>query len=156
MPPLAPALVEFLHGPNSILVATQDGALVPEVARGLAVRSDGPDRLTVWLGAAASGHTARNLARDSRIAVVLERPTTHRTLQLKGRSVVVRPAPDEDRAYAHAYLDAFFDECGQLGLPRRLLERVARWPLLRIDVEVSALFEQSPGPGAGEPYRAPA
>ena len=42
MPPLTPEQIAFLEGPNSLVIATQDGNLVPEVTRGLALRCQGP------------------------------------------------------------------------------------------------------------------
>ena len=35
-------------------------------------------------------------------------------------------------------------------MPARLLHPVVRWPALEIVVEVNEIYDQTPGPGAGE------
>lgn len=153
MPPLTAEIVSFLEGPNSILIATQGGDLVPEIARALTIRC-APDRqrVTITLPTAAARSIA-HLQQDGRIAVVLERPTTHRTLQVKGRAIAIYPTPDSDRPFVERSMQAFFGECELVGMPRRLTDRAARWPLVSVDVEIDQAFEQTPGPGAGEPYQ---
>ena len=41
-------------------------------------------------------------------------------------------------------------ELGAVGMPARFLQPVVRWPLLEILVEVSEIYDQTPGPGAGD------
>jgi hypothetical protein len=45
--------------------------------------------------------------------------------------------------------EAFTQQCLSIGLPRRLLDRVMRWPATEIVMRVNAVFDQTPGPGAG-------
>src|SRR4029453_1259831 len=87
-------LREFLEGPNSIIVATQDGKLMPEAARAMVLRceQDG-DRVTVWLPTTVSARTVANMAIDKPIAVAVELPSQHKTRQLKGVATKVGPAP---------------------------------------------------------------
>jgi hypothetical protein len=150
MPPLSPEQIAFLEGPNTVAIATQDGNLVPEATRGLALRCLGGDRVLVWAAAHTSVRAAANLARDPRIAVAASRPSSHQTFQLKGRAVSVKPAGPEARASVDQAFATFLQEAGAVGLPARLLQPVVLWPALEIVIEVSEIFDQTPGPGAGE------
>jgi hypothetical protein len=149
---LTPALRQFLEGPNSIIVGTQNGQLVPECARGLMLRCGEGDQVSVWLPVSASARTIANLAADERIAIALELPSAHVTRQLKGVAIKVGAAPAKRRAMLDEGFERFIEQCGTVGLPRRLLDRVVRWPATEIVVRVEAVFEQTPGPGAGEPF----
>ena len=40
-----------------------------------------------------------------------------------------------------------------MGLPRAMLDGCKAWPCTAIDVQVTQLFEQTPGPGTGEPLK---
>jgi len=42
---------------------------------------------------------------------------------------------------------------GKIGVPRRLTEGWNMWPCVALTMEVHELYEQTPGPGAGEPLR---
>jgi hypothetical protein len=150
MGPITEELRRFLEGPLSIAVATQDGALHPDCTRALALRpGPGPDQVTLWLPESIADRARRNLANDARIAVGANRPTTHQTFQLKGRAVHVAPAAEDARAVIDGRFEAFIVEVMQVGMPRRLADRVLRWPALEIQVVVEDVFDQTPGPGAG-------
>ena len=147
---LTPEQIAFLEGPNSLVIATQDGQLVPEVTRALALRCDGGDRVTVTLPARIAGRAVANLAVEPRIAVGVNRPSSHRTYQLKGRVLAVTEAPLAGRERVEAAFAAFANEVTMVGLPPRLLQAVVRWPVIEILVEVAEIYDQTPGPGAGE------
>ncbi|HEY0714742.1 MAG TPA: pyridoxamine 5'-phosphate oxidase family protein [Polyangia bacterium] len=156
MPLITPETAAFLAGPNSIMVASHDEHLVPAIARAWRITCHDGDRVTADLPTASSTEVLAQLARDGRIAIVAELSTTHRTLQIKGRTLAIAPTPDEQRPAVEAAAEAFFAVCEQLGLPRRLTDRAVRWPTTSIEVQIDQVFEQSPGPGAGEPWRGPA
>jgi hypothetical protein len=151
MPVLTADLRQFLEGPNSIIVATQDGGLMPEAARALVLRcgEDG-DSVTMWLPVSEAPRTVANLKADPRIAVAVELPSMHITRQLKGVATKVGNAPAKRRALLDEAFEAFTLQCLAIGLPRRLLDRVVRWPATEITMRVESVFEQTPGPGAGE------
>lgn len=153
MPPLPAALAAFLEGPNSIVVATQNGALVPAIAHAFGLRCDAPaGRVFVYMPTQWSGPTLDNLQKEPRIAITSGLPSTHRTIQLKGRAVRVAPTPEDERARVDARFAAFMDECERSGMPRRLLARVTVWPSTTVEVDVDEIFDQTPGPGAGERF----
>jgi hypothetical protein len=150
---ITPATAAFLEGPNSIMVASHDAELVPEIARAVSLRCapDG-ERVTVILPTPAGRDVIKQLEADPRIAIVCELSATHQTLQLKGRVLSMRPTREDERPAIEASVGAFFAALEQIGVPRRLTERLVRWPATSIEVQVEQLFEQSPGPGAGDPF----
>lgn len=150
MPLLSPEQIAFLEGPNTLAIATQDGNLVPEAARALNLRHLGDNRVAVWLASGVVGRTQQNLTREPRIAVAVSRPSSHQTFQLKGRAVSVKLAGPEARATIEQAFAAFLQEAAAVGLPARLLQPVVLWPALEIVVEVSEIYDQTPGPGAGD------
>jgi hypothetical protein len=143
-------LRQFLEGPNSIVVGTQDGRLIPEAARALVLRcgADG-DSVTLWLPVSEASRTVTNVAIDQRIAVAVELPALHKTRQLKGVVTKVGNASVKRRAMLDAAFEAFTEQCLAIGLPRRLLDRVVRWPATEVAMRVTSVFDQTPGPGAG-------
>ena len=153
MPLITAEIAAFLEGPNSIMVASHDADLVPEIARAAALRCapDG-EHVIVALPSGSAGSLLRQLTVDRTIAVVCERPASHRTLQLKGHVVALQATPDGGRADIERAWASFVDGVEQIGLPRRLTQRFARWPATSVEVRVEQLFEQTPGPGAGEPF----
>ena len=98
MPPFSPEQIAFLEGPNSLVIATQDGKLVPEVTRALALRCQGTDQVVVWLPVRIATRALANLKHEPRIAVGVSRPSSHQTFQLKGRALRVAEAPPRRRS----------------------------------------------------------
>src|SRR5688572_24780529 len=150
---LTPDLVSFLEGPNSMMVASRDAALVPAIARAVALfcAPDG-QHVTVVLPDAPAARVLAQLAGTTdggRVALVTELSATHRTIQLKGQVVAMSPTSEAERAAVEAKLEAWFGQLEQIGLPRKLTERLTRWPSTSVRVRVEQVFEQSPGPGAG-------
>ena len=151
MPPFTPEQRSFLDGPNSVAIATQDGQRVPEVTRALVLRCEpDPGRVTVWLPARIADKALANLRVEPRVAIGVNHPTDHQTFQLKGRAVRMGESPPERQAQVEAAFAAFVEEVSKVGLPPRMLQPVVLWPLVEVEVEVSEIFNQTPGPGAGE------
>jgi hypothetical protein len=154
---LTPELVAFLEGPNSIMVASRDAALVPALARAVGVMCE-PDgqHVVVMVPAEAGRLVLEQLTADGRVAVVTELSATHRTIQLKGQVVAIDLLPESKRPRVEAMAEAFFAQLELLGMPRTMTTRLVRWPCKAVRVRVEQVFEQSPGPGAGEPWKKPA
>jgi hypothetical protein len=151
---LTPELQGFLDGPNSIMIASRDAALVPALARAVAVLTE-PDgqHVTVVVPDRAGARVLTQLAADGRVAVVSELSSTHRTIQVKGQVVSIAPLPESALPTVEARAQAFFSHLELLGLPRSLTNRMVRWPSSAVRIRVEQVFEQSPGPGAGEPWK---
>ncbi|MCM2314854.1 MAG: hypothetical protein NDJ92_06855 [Thermoanaerobaculia bacterium] len=147
-------LREYLQPRVSIIVGSVSPARMPESCRAIAMRADGELRqFTVYVPVATSQETIANVAATRRIAVACTRPQTHSTIQIKGAVREVRLAADSEREFVRGRLEAFADELGDLGYPRRSITAIAHWPAFAIEIELEQLFEQTPGPNAGIPLR---
>jgi hypothetical protein len=157
MPILSPELVSFLEGPNSIMVASRDAALVPALARVVAMtcEPDG-DHVTVMVPDAAAARVLAQLRADGRVAVVSELSSTHRTIQVKGRAVAITSTPADLQPLIETRVAAFAAHIETIGIPRVLTFRIVRWPCTSVRIKVEQVFDQSPGPGAGAPLASPA
>jgi len=153
-PPISDPLACFLEHGLSITVATRDDELQPDGATAWAALVDG-DRthLTVFLYEKAVPPVLRNLEQHSEIAVLFDRPTEHRACQLKGRFVSSRPGRAAERSQVERQVEAFREELEAIGIPRAMTAGWSYWPCVAIRFRVERLFEQTPGPGAGEPMR---
>ncbi len=150
MPPLPEEWVEFVESGVSILVGTRDEALRPEASRavGAAISPD-RRRLQVFAPEATSSRTCENAAATLRVAVTFSRPFDHRSIQLKGPVVAVRPALPEERAIQERYLAAYVEQLYLVGLPRGMTRKIRYWPSMVIELEIESVFVQTPGVGAG-------
>ena len=145
-------LTEFLESGLSIVVATRDGELQPDGAAACAVRvHDDRARLTVFLYERAARDMLRNLESHPGIALDFDRPTSHRACQVKGLYVASRRARAAERAVVERQVDAFATDLEAIGIPRAMMAGTKTWPCLALEVRVTELFEQTPGPGTGEP-----
>jgi hypothetical protein len=121
-------------------------------AIGVAIRDDA--RVTVYLAAAIAADTLANLAVDSRVAIVSSSTHDHGTVQLKGRSRGPRPVTQAERPELEAFVEAMAQALEVVGLPAAVTRRLTRWPAFALDVDVESVFDQTPGPRAGEPVAA--
>lgn len=144
-------LEAFLESGLAIVVATRDHDLQPDCAAAWAVRVHADRRhLTVFLFEAAAAEMLDNLQRFSEIAIDLDRPTTHRACQVKGHFVASRTARSSEREVVETQADAFAEDLATIGIPREMMAAWPRWPCAAVKVRVTEIYEQSPGPGAGE------
>lgn len=147
---LSDELVEFIESGVSTLVATRSAELRPECVRAAgSLVAPSRDRLTVFVAETVAKRTLANLADNHEIAVTLSRPMDHRTLQVKGTCVEVRPATVEERAVQERYLASFVEQLYWVGMARALTRRLAYTPAVALTFEVRDVFVQTPGPGAG-------
>lgn len=145
-----PELADYLQSGISILLGTRDAGLVPACARGVGVRVEpGGAEVTLFVPRATGANIVANLEDNGRLAVTFSRPVDHRSIQLKGRVVAIRDATEEERREVEAYRLAYAATLGYIGLPPRLTARVRNWPCHAVRLRVEALFQQTPGPGAG-------
>ena len=147
-------LAVYLQAGISITVATRDGDLRPDGARawGVRVHEDG-EHLTVFLYEGAAPDVLRNLEAHPQIALAFDRPTDNRACQLKGLFVRSRRARDDEEDEVARQVDGFLRELETLGIPRAMTGGWRSWPCIAVELRVTHLYEQTPGPGAGEPLR---
>lgn len=148
-------LKELLECGVAIVIGTQDGSCVPEIARGWGLQVL-PDRRTVevCVGMPSSGRTLENLERNGRIAVTCVRPTNYRQVQLKGREARALEPTAEDVERVSRHRAAFALEVDHVGIAAALAPKF--WehdtgPLVKVRFAVEEAYDQTPGPQAGRP-----
>ncbi|CBS90218.1 hypothetical protein [Azospirillum lipoferum] len=152
------AVLRFLDRSLSVNVATSDRANRPLVARAVAARAScGGERLTVLLDGRANAELVAAVADTGRLAVVFSEPSTHRSLQVKGDGAVVTAPTAEEAALAGPYLDGFIAELTGIGFTEPFIRAVMTCDpvdLVALHVRPATVFDQTPGPKAGEPVPA--
>lgn len=114
-----------------------------------------PDRssLTLFLSKTQGARVLRAVTENSAIAVVFSQPTTHRTLQIKGRdAVIVTPSADDLRLVAE-YRGAFARELTAFGYEESIAYTVLSHPasdIAALRFTPAEVYLQTPGPKAGE------
>lgn len=153
LPPLlGPTQMALMARPVSIIVGTSDAAHRPHVTRGAGARlADHGRAVTVLLPHTGSEQVIADLQANGRIAVVFSEPTTHQTLQLKGRDAAVGACTPQHEALAARYLEGFIDEIGRLGFTAEVAHTILRLEggLVPVQFTLDEAFEQTPGPSAG-------
>ena len=145
------SMVELLQTGVSVVVGTRDETLMPECTRAWGIRV-GKDRtsVTIFLTEAISRKTLDNLKENGLIAISCTRPTDHVACQIKGRLRTIREADERDRDRIKSWHREFTGEAIAIGVPTHVCEAWITEPALAVDVEVTDVFLQTPGPGTGE------
>jgi hypothetical protein len=148
---IPPDIVELLKTGVSVVVGTRNAGLMPECTRawGILVGKTG-SIVTIFLTEAISEQTLRNLKDNGRIAVSCTRPTDHVACQLKGYVRKIRPATQREQQQSRQWHREFLDELTAIGVPRSIGEAWITEPALAVDIDVTDVFHQTPGPGTGE------
>ncbi len=152
-PLLSESVAAFIQTGLSITVASRDERLVPSIAKGVGCRV-APDRrsVTVLLFAEAAEAVCRDIARSGLVAVVFTRPSTHETVQLKGRDARSVPVTAIDLAQSRRNIDLLAEDLRALGWDAHFVDTLFwRDPsdLLAICFTPSGAFGQTPGANAG-------
>jgi hypothetical protein len=146
-------MVAFLQSGCSTLVGTVGPEGDPHAGRawGIDVVDAESVRLRVLIDA-DDEVTVRHLSDRGAVALTAANVPTLRSVQLKGRSLGVEAAGDDDGARARRFCDNFFADVEEAdGTERSLLERLVPDAYVVCFVQVDEVFDQTPGPGAGEP-----
>lgn len=142
-------IAEFLKVGLGVLVATRDEQRVPHCVSGAALTLSGPDRAAVFLPQYEAGPAIANVRANGAIAVVIEQPTTHRGIQLKGRATAVRDTTPAEATAIAAFVGRTLEEYAMIGLAPAVIARLVFAPCQAVDFTFTSVFEQTPGPGAG-------
>jgi hypothetical protein len=150
---LSEANAAFVQRYTSMSVAARDGQNWPVLARGLGMRiSADRRRLSVFLSATHSAQVLQCLRENGSIALAVTRPTTHETLQFKGRVLEIAPLSADDRTEMAAYRDSVIEELAPLGYRPEFVNMVLAGGEdgVAVSFEPAEVFNQTPGPKAGE------
>ena len=144
-------MLELLETGVSVVVGTRDATLMPECTRawGIHVGKDHAS-VTIFLTEAISGKTLQNLQENGQVAISCTRPTDHIACQLKGRLREIRPTNQRDREQSKKWHREFMGELVAIGVPASVGEAWITEPALAVDIDVTDVFHQTPGPGTGE------
>ena len=119
-------LVKGVEPGVSVIVGSVDADGNPSCCRAVGLRSDDDlATVTVFVPAATSGDTIRNVAATRRLAVVTTHPISHCATQLKGIVERTRPARDEEEAFVAAHLGGFGAVLNAMGYPPRIKRSLA-------------------------------
>jgi hypothetical protein len=145
------AICELLQTGVSVVVGTRDAGLMPECTRAWGIRvAKDRSSVTIFLTETISEKTLQNLRENGRVAISCTRPTDHVACQLKGRLRTIRPAVQRDREHSRSWHHEFVGELGAIGVPASLGQALITDPALAVEIDVTEVFHQTPGPGAGE------
>jgi hypothetical protein len=150
-PVLTPEIIEFVHSGVAVGVATRDESMRPAFARAW-----GPDvsadhrSLTLCVSAAEGSATRANLEANAAVAIGFCPPTIAKAVQLKGVLWSIGEPGAEDLERVERHVRAFVSECGRIGVPTEVSNRMFDGPtLVLICVSIDEGFDQTPGPTAG-------
>ena len=145
-------LAAFLQEGVGIHIGTRNAALEPNGSRALAVKVEDDFRhLVVYVARVAAERLLRDLESNGQAAVGFGRPVDDRACQVKGVFIEARDAGETDRPIIDAQWNGFLSNLEQIGIPRAATRGWVTWPAVAIRLRANAIFEQTPGPGAGAP-----
>jgi hypothetical protein len=148
---LSEELVEFLESGVSLLCGTRDAALRPDCCRAVgAIVAKDRRSVSVLLNPMTATRTLANLRDGGPCAMTASRPIDYRTLQIKGPASAPRDPSELEQVIANRYLAAFVEALYLVGLQRAVVRRLRVAPVRVIELEVGELFQQTPGPQAGQ------
>ena len=153
-PILAQPYAEFLVPGVSVIVASRDDRYVPSVSRGLAVQvSDDRRQVRLVLRRSQATRLLDDVCRSAVVAACFSQPSTHHTLQLKGRDARWLAATEHDEALAAEFREGFWRQLQDFGYPEGMVRAMLSWraeDLVAIQFTPSEVYGQTPGPRAGE------
>lgn len=152
-----PDLLAFLQRGLSLYMGSTDSRGWPQVARAFAVRPLPGPQLALAVPAEPAAGLFAGIEATGQVALVLCQPTTHFTVQVKGRDALVEPLLTDDWPELGRNRDAFGAEILPFGFDADFADawfsvqgngadavRVVRFT-------PSGAWNQTPGPGAGAP-----
>lgn len=145
----------FMRGPVTLVLGARDHNHLATAVYCLGCRTDlAAGTVSLLVDRARAKATIDNLCEHPSAALVVCRPTTLRTLQLKGTDARVEPAAPEDGQRAAAYVEMLVAELAQVGDPEewtRAAFDFAAADIVAVTFTPAHVYVQTPGPSAGEP-----
>lgn len=149
------ARLPLLQRPVSVLVATRDASHQPHVVRALGLQcAPRRERIAVLIDGSAAQDTLADVRANQQVAVVFCEPSTHQTVQIKGRDAWLEPARPADAATARGYISRMVTEIGLLGFPPEMVQALFSHDPTALQIlsfTPCEAYEQTPGAHAGNP-----
>lgn len=155
---LDPAILALLAGPVAICIAGRDPELRPSLCYAYGCRVvDGGAMLRLILSRSEAGSVLRDIAANGHVAAVFSDVRSFRTLQIKGMDARVEASDPADRAYSQAHCHNVAEELVTLGYApgpaRGYFTAPEEADCITIAFSPAEVFQQTPGPNAGERLR---
>jgi len=145
-------LADFLEDGLAIYIASRNAELEPNGAHVVALKVEGDlQHVVAFVPSVSAGPVLDDLRSNGQVAVVCTRPPDEKVCQVKGVFTGVRDAGPDERPWVVAQWERFRDKLEAVGLPRAPTDAWVIWPCVAIRFRANALFDQTPGPGAGAP-----
>lgn len=142
-------LAAFIESGVAMLGASRGDDLRPEAFRVWGALMAGDGKLRVLIGADA-GRTRDNLEANGQIAVTFTDIQSFRSVQMKGLvSGDIQAAGPSDIDHLRLYHERFCARLVEIGHPRALGDRLRPFVVLAASIEVTDLYDQTPGRAAG-------
>jgi hypothetical protein len=145
-------LASFLEEGIFIALAACNDRLEPAGGRGVAavVEPDGT-HLVVFVTSVGAPGLLPIMESSGQASVCFARPPDERACQIKGTFAGSRPASEDERELVQGQWNRWLDRLATIGMARATFAHWPSWPCVAIRVRVNAIFNQTPGPGAGAP-----
>jgi hypothetical protein len=139
-----------------MILSAADPTGAPAIARGLGARvADGGACIEVFISRTQWPDAVSGLTPGAQVAATFVQPATYESYQLKGRVLDLGPADSAGAAFASAYMDRILQMLGSLGVRQQQVQAfLALNDPVRLRFAPSAVYLQTPGPGAGRPLAA--
>lgn len=161
MPPmtLPPEIADFIQQGVAAAAGSCNAARQPSAARVLACRVDtGCERITLLLARRQNETFVQDAQEQQQLAVVFCLPSTERALQIKGTAVRIEAVHAGDVALVHAHNAAFTAQITPKGYSAEFAACYHQLDcideLFALSFAPQAVFEQTPGPQAGQAMNA--
>jgi hypothetical protein len=141
---------ELLESAHSVVVGTVGADGQPDASRAWGILADAATGLLRVLLPANEPVVLANLEGGGRIAVNHTHVLTLESVQVKGVAHGVEVATAEDLACHDAYVEALFVNLHESdGSTREQVEHMRPPGVVAVTVEVTEVYDQTPGPSAG-------
>lgn len=153
---LTPAIADFMEsGEVSLYAASCSAQLRPCATRAFGCCcAPATGAVRIWVSRPESSALLDDISSNGRLALVVSHIETCKTLQLKAIDAEVTAPDTDDHTRIATYHDAFIEQAIRMGYPEPMLRSMMQYrfdKLAAIVFTPSAVFAQTPGPGAGAP-----
>ncbi|MBI5271280.1 MAG: pyridoxamine 5'-phosphate oxidase family protein [Burkholderiales bacterium] len=150
---LGDTILALMARPVSVIVGSCSADGQPHLIRAVGFGWDAAaGRMSVFVPERGEEPVIEDLRRRGWVAVVLSEPSTHASVQLKGRDAWLEPASHDELARVAGGVEHFADELEGIGFSRdlaRALKSAEAARVWAVRFTPTQAWEQTPGPRAG-------
>jgi hypothetical protein len=150
---LSEPLLSWFNSELLASMAISDYSGAPLIARALAIAIvENGSIARIYANASCAPTFISQLGEGTQIAIAVEQPSTHRSVQLKGSVKAINALERDALIYCQAYRARFANSVEPYGFTQQMSHIFIPDPdhsAIAIDMAIAQVFEQSPGPDAG-------